>query len=181
MYVSGPGAPRATLTCRLSSVALLSRVCVSQLQLHPRSFVFLLKAFILPVLYMEVCWCCYLPRASKKLLRTGLRMAPETSVCARGVGEIQEVYLSSPSQQCAENCSSLLPPAGSCPRALPSLLVLEPCPRANTLLQGSEMSSSGGEELQEPGDHDDEVRYRSAVPCPGSCHGVPSLEVANSC
>lgn len=37
-----------------------SVVSVLHLQLHPRPFVFLLKAFILPVLYMEVCWCCQL-------------------------------------------------------------------------------------------------------------------------
>lgn len=108
-------------------------------------------------------------------------MPHETSVCARGVGEIQEVYLSSPLLQCAVNRSSLLPPAGSCPRALHSLLLLEPCPRASTSLQGSEVSRSWDEELQAPRDHDGEMRYRSAVPCPDSCCGVPSLEVANSC
>lgn len=133
--------------------------------------------------YLSCIWKCvgavsYLPCISKEFLRTGFRMAPETSVCAR-VEKIQ--YLSFSSQQCAVNCSSLLPPAGSCPRALHSLLVLEPCATANMFLLGAEVSSSWGEELQAPGDHDDEVRYWSAVPCPGSCYGVLWLEMVKSC
>lgn len=119
-------------TCRLSSVSLLNHVfyCCSFTQ-DP------LFSFWKHSCYLSyICTCAgavsYLPCASKELLRTSLRMAHETSVCARGVGEMQEVYLSSPPQQCAVNCSSLLPPAGSCPRALHSLLMLEPCPGVST-------------------------------------------------
>jgi len=66
-------------------------------------------------------------------------MAPGTSVCVTGVGETQKVYLSSPTKQSAVNYGNLLP-AGSCPGDLHSLLMLEPYPEANILLQGSEVS-----------------------------------------
>lgn len=115
-------------TCRLFSVALFNHVS-STAAPSPKTLCLPFESIHLTCLiYGKVCWCCqYLPCASKELLRIGVRMAPETSICVRGVGEIQEVYLSSPTQQHAMNCSSLLPPAGSCPRALHSLLVLEPC------------------------------------------------------